>query len=847
MYLTLFFILLISLTTESSWIASNNQMTYQEWLSDKNVSDKLQIEEVYSFNIRADSLLEIVVTSDLYPHISTNLQMLVNDIQNDGYDVDIDIVSSVQGLPACDSLRNFLFSKLSQGLIGVFFIGEVPIAWYQMVDDYGQGPLDYGYFPCDLYYLDLDGIWTDDSIWDYNLHKLIPGSDGILDGHTGNVHPDIWVGRLYFSTLGNEAELVNRYLRRDHLYRTDSLSAVHRGLCYVDDDWAINGNSYMQEMNYAFSNVNLVSHPETTRVSNYITHLQDNYEIVGLFCHSHYNFHSFYINNGIDRDLLYSTSLPGIAPQGLFYILFACHNVSYLSDGYMGGTYVIKTPRGLGAFGETKGYGWINDENKMADYYYFYYSLGQNKTIGNAFFDWFGHLANGGFNIVEKTNYYGYTYIGDPSLKLLPAASFLSNEEIIIYDATGNNDGRLDPGENADIYITVKNHYDAVTSGNVTGELYCSDNDINVISNYSSFGSIPPGDSSINSTPFSVQVSSNAQNHITSFALYLTDGLSGKVFSDTFYIYIGREPILIIDDDGGNIAEEAFTESLDSLGLGWEIIGRDTFFFDYDYLLPYQAVIWFTGNQAESTLTVEDQIIVEGYFNNNGNIFLSGQNIAEELQGSLFLQDFLKINWIGNTSVYFQDGISGNPIGDGIQILTTSQTSQDILIPQTGANPSFSYRIGTDSISMINIEGAGKVVFAGFGFEKVLLSPPTGYASRDTLLARILNYFNISTYIEEFTDHTSSNFSFEIEQLIYNSSGINFTITGSLNSNITVNIYNILGSPIKTVYTGLIENNSKNLYWNFTNDRGDNIPSGLYFICLISQNNSISKKIYIIK
>ncbi len=56
-------------------------------------------------------------------------------------------------------------------------VGSIPVAWFEMSDDF-HGAAE---FPCDLFYMDLNGTWND------------PDGDGKYSGHPTNVAPEIWV------------------------------------------------------------------------------------------------------------------------------------------------------------------------------------------------------------------------------------------------------------------------------------------------------------------------------------------------------------------------------------------------------------------------------------------------------------------------------------------------------------------------------------------------------------------------------------------------------------------------------------------------------------------------------
>ncbi|MBN1150038.1 hypothetical protein JXA84_02325 [candidate division WOR-3 bacterium] len=814
------------------WVGPGNPTSYAEWSSSFQTENQVSPANIDRRLSPGADLVEIIVESGLYPFIASEISLLSADIAAEGFSVSVDTVQGVQSINACFTLRNFLISKISQDLVGAYFIGDVPISWYQMIDDWGSGPEGYEEFPCDLFYMDLDGTWEDDSTWTSPNNYLSPGQDGIFDVHEGNTSPEIWVGRLFLSSLGDEDSLGKIYLRRSHLYRTDSFQSVSRGLSYVDDDWAYWAQEYKANMQEAYSDVTSVSQIDTTNPVNYKEHLSSTYEWVGIFCHSSPSLHSFKVSGGTSWSDMYASEIPVLKPYGLFYNLFACSNARYIEHNFMGGMYILKTPSGLGSIGTTK-------TGSMLNFYHFYSPLGLGQTTGEAFLSWFQFIATNGFTIEEKSWHYGMTLIGDPTLKLKPAGPFLKIALISANDSSGNGDGRIDQGEEAVLSFSVYNHLFSQNATNIQAALVSLDSFLTVTASSSSCPVINPGDTIENAFSFSVEGAASFTPHNADIVLYMNDGFSGRVTAETSQIFIGRQPILVIDDDGGMTSEEALTQSLNSLGRGFEIIERENYPSLTDIINSYSMVIWLTGSSSTGTLTAQDQNDVIDYFNLSGKLFLYGQGIAEELNGSAFLSSFLEVSWQGNTSVHFQTGTSNDPIGDSLSIATSNQTSQDMLTSTGNSSVSFSYQTTPQGASMIRKEGAGKIVFAGFGFEGVVSNVP-GYAHRDTLLARIIDYMDLTVEVEE-EKPSSEDFEFFMTQ---EADRIYFNLPKEFEGNITVKIFDVLGRNIITVNPGSASD--QRIFWNFRDFKGQRVRAGSYFAVILTDSGLFSAKFSIL-
>ncbi len=71
---------------------------------------------------------------------------------------------------------------------------------------------------------------------------------------------------------------------------------------------------------------------------------------------------------------------------------------------------------------------------------------------------------------------------------------------------------------------------------------------------------------------------------------------------------------------------------------------------------------------------------------------------------------------------------------------------------------------------------------------------------------------------------------------------IPFAITGNGFNKVTLQIFNILGQKVKTLYNGVLAAGNYNFKWNGTNDAGNLLPSGVYFYQLKAGNNFIQVK-----
>ena len=190
--------------------------TYAEYLQTHPLENPV-FTKVMTDKSRVDADISILVDATLHPQITAALNQYVADLESEGHTV---FVSSISG-GTPQSVKNWVIDRYNAGSDGFVFIGDITAAWAEVSGSQ---------FPCDLFYMDLDGDWQDNN------------SDGIYEVHTagsGDMAPEVYVGRLYAHSLSydTEANLVNDYFAKAHAYRLGGLTQPWRGLEYVDEDW----------------------------------------------------------------------------------------------------------------------------------------------------------------------------------------------------------------------------------------------------------------------------------------------------------------------------------------------------------------------------------------------------------------------------------------------------------------------------------------------------------------------------------------------------------------------------------------------------------------------------------
>lgn len=222
--------------------------------------------------------------------------------------------------------------------------------------------------------------------------------------------------------------------------------------------------------------------------------------------------------------------------------------------------------------------------------------------------------------------------------------------------------------------------------------------------------------------------------------------------------------VLVVNDDTLERYANYYTSTLDTLGVTWCLWNRPS-----GGLMPYSQIdrlrartlIWYSGNTNTGTIPAEDQDSLSRYAQTGTNLLITGQNIAEELQSTPFLESicgcrFDSSGWSG----FFAFGNRQDSLGAPVTGIATAggngagnQTSRDVISPLANSTGFLVY----DSVAVTYAAtrrqlpaGGGKVVFTGFGFEAANRpgSKPT-YFDRMQLMELILTWFGVPTGIAD--------------------------------------------------------------------------------------------------
>lgn len=180
----------------------------------------------------------LLVASDVVDELPDRVARLEVDLICDGYRVRRSVVEPSADVP--DVKAAVVAARQSDPSIGtVFILGSVPVPYSGNIQS--GHPDHVGAWPADVYYGEIDGPWTDESVDNTSASRPqnhnVPG-DGKFDQTFLPSDVDLEVGRVDLHDLPafntDEYTLLAQYLDKNHEYRRGVFTPAQLGL--VDDN-----------------------------------------------------------------------------------------------------------------------------------------------------------------------------------------------------------------------------------------------------------------------------------------------------------------------------------------------------------------------------------------------------------------------------------------------------------------------------------------------------------------------------------------------------------------------------------------------------------------------------------
>lgn len=195
-----------------------------------------------------------LVESSLTNALQAELARYQQDLVGDGWEVIRRHVSKSAPVTEVKALIRGEYWADPANVRALFLLGHVPVPYSGDIFPDGHNPEHRGAWPADAFYGDMDGAWTDNTVYSVGSanpkNRNVPG-DGKFDQSLLPSDLELEVGRVDFAempglrdyngpaTFPSEVELTRQYLNKNFNYRHKVFSVPARAL--VSDNFGIDG------------------------------------------------------------------------------------------------------------------------------------------------------------------------------------------------------------------------------------------------------------------------------------------------------------------------------------------------------------------------------------------------------------------------------------------------------------------------------------------------------------------------------------------------------------------------------------------------------------------------------
>ena len=313
--------------------------------------------------------------------------------------------------------------------------------------------------------------------------------------------------------------------------------------------------------------------------------------------------------------------------------------------------------------------------------------------------------------------------------------------------------------------------------------------------------------------------------HVVLPAFSLTE--AGIAFS----VLLPDADVFLVCGDTASFASY-YESALDSIGVTWS-------FWNQAGVPPLsmvqsfrkRTVVYYTGNRV-SPFSEEERDSLLACAGSGGNLFITGQNIAEANDTTAFLRDVVGIRFGGNVNpLSTVSGVQGDlfpsltfgTFGSGGANNQSSKDRLTVIGPQARSCLVYNVQNGTAAVRVQN--GPGRILFMGFGFEGINLA-----SARKVLMQRAMAYLDGSLTVDSAEEATPAVWPFRLEQNYPNPFNPATTIAYTIPNDATVSleVYSVTGQRVLT----LAEGRREKAGYHAVTFSAPLLASGVYFYTL---------------
>jgi hypothetical protein len=312
------------------------------------------------------------------------------------------------------------------------------------------------------------------------------------------------------------------------------------------------------------------------------------------------------------------------------------------------------------------------------------------------------------------------------------------------------------------------------------------------------------------------------------------------VETNSFTIITSGLDVLTVDADGGSGYETYFMDAITAAGrttADWTRSYMGTL--TATEMANFTAVVWLVGTNGLG-LGDDDRSSLKDYVYNDGNLFLSGQDLAKDFcspgsplyteESHAWFQDLLGVDFEAdhaNTSTVA--GVTGDPVSDGMSFAinggdgANNNASPDAIVALSNGAISLEYS-SDPTAGVRGAYGDGRTFFAAFGFEGV-----SSAISRNDLMTAILDWItNQFTAVGNDVISPLISRAYVTPNPFNPQTSLKFEVGGDQAVDSEVVIYDLRGHAVRNLFRGVLEPGLRTMVWNGRDNGGRSLSSGVY-------------------
>jgi len=171
----------------------------------------------------------------------------------------------------------------------------------------------------------------------------------------------------------------------------------------------------------------------------------------------------------------------------------------------------------------------------------------------------------------------------------------------------------------------------------------------------------------------------------------------------------------------------------------------------------FPTVIYFTGDRKSETVPSEDREEMARHLGRGGGLFVTGQDIADDIADDPFLTEVLHCRHLSDSMrQQVVEGVEGDDVLDGMTLLlfgnrgaNNQRSKAGIEAVGSGVTCAF-YRGAADTAAAVRWEepSGGRGIFFAFGFEGI--SGQGGTTAREEVMAAVLDWLGTPQKVEDY-------------------------------------------------------------------------------------------------